>query len=858
VQYLSPNSSFARITDRLQDLCLVAILLAAPLVFYTHGYDVFESNKIMAVRVLACLAAFAFAARLLLVRPLKLVRSPLDFPLLAFLAVSLVCTFHTKNIYLSVHGVFEDFEGITTLLLYFFLAWWVQQHVRSSRQVHLFVGSVILAGTLAGFYGILQNFQIDFVPWNPATYSKNRLFATLGNPNFLAAYLVMSLPLCLVVFLDLPERIKTDRKLCLALCGLGLIASIFLVFLFNIDYFNLTPAAYDSTTTAGMWTSQKFIAAHLLVFFPLAAAILLYYGRLKLIFLISMLFQLVAIAYTKSRGGTLALAGSMAVLGAMFLWEWRRGTELFRRNRGWLGGLLGAAVAVVLFYGPIRQTTLETLQRLGALANPTHLTLTPRLYIWRSALQILRDNFWFGTGLDTFQIVFPHYRTALYWILEWNGTPEKAHNVILQTAATMGMAGLLAFFWILVAYTAKTWRLLKLAPDSTGRLLMAGCFAAALAFLIQDCFSFTVIGYGSLFWMLTGLAGAQEEVWKTERTEPSGASISSGKAPAWALPLLILAGLSLFWYALYSEKTWIADSFYKQGSIGMQAGQPGYALRMQMKAAGRLAGIDEAELKRILSPEPGEPQVPVEKGLYPEQELYWVKMGIAYEAAAAAQTDPQMKEKAWLTALAIHQHTLEMNPINGYNYNNKGRVLKDMGEALNRADYLEDAARHYDKAMELDPNNVYFALDQAQTQLALGRPPKMAEICESLTKRFPDFALPYYYLGFLASRAGHGADGIALLSQSLKKDWKGDPQAAGQAANLLGQLEQAAGHRDQAIEAYKQSLGLNPSAPSVYQSLGRLLMAAGRKQEAVQVYRALLAVSRDDKEALDALKKLGD
>src|SRR4051812_42710010 len=163
----------------------------------------------MAVRVLASLAGLALAAQVLLIRPFFVKRSILDVPLAAFLAVSLICTFHTVNRSLSIQGVYEDFEGLSTLCLYLFLAWWTVQRLRTVRQLHLFIGSVILAGTLAGFYGILQNFQIDFVPWNPATYSKNRLFATMGNPNFLAAYLVMSLPFSFVVFLDIPTRFQT-------------------------------------------------------------------------------------------------------------------------------------------------------------------------------------------------------------------------------------------------------------------------------------------------------------------------------------------------------------------------------------------------------------------------------------------------------------------------------------------------------------------------------------------------------------------------------------------------------------------------------------------------------------------------
>ena len=207
----SPDSKFTRVIDLSLDLLIVLILLGAPLIFYTKGHDVFEFNKLTAVRAFSALAASLFLAKLLFVRPLELTRSSTDIPLLAWLGACFVATANTVNLRLSLHGVYEDFEGITTLVNYAFLMYLVQQHIRTERQIRMVIGAIIMAGTVAGFYGILQNVNIDFVPWNPATYSPDRMFSTMGNPNFLAAYLVMSLPVCFVVFLDLPNRVNTDK-----------------------------------------------------------------------------------------------------------------------------------------------------------------------------------------------------------------------------------------------------------------------------------------------------------------------------------------------------------------------------------------------------------------------------------------------------------------------------------------------------------------------------------------------------------------------------------------------------------------------------------------------------------------------
>ncbi len=61
--YFPPDGRVARTVDQLLDLLLLATLLAAPLVFYTKGYDVFEFNKITVMRVLTSLAAVSPAVQ---------------------------------------------------------------------------------------------------------------------------------------------------------------------------------------------------------------------------------------------------------------------------------------------------------------------------------------------------------------------------------------------------------------------------------------------------------------------------------------------------------------------------------------------------------------------------------------------------------------------------------------------------------------------------------------------------------------------------------------------------------------------------------------------------------------------------
>lgn|GEM_PF-5178050 len=995
--YFAPDGRAARTVDQLLDLLLLATLLAAPLVFYTKGYDVFEFNKITVLRVLCSLAAVSLLFKLLFIRPLPITRSALDLPVLAWLGVCVIATFKTVSWRLSVHGVYEDFEGITTWVMYVFLFWWPLQHVRSERQIRLVLGTVVLAGTVAGFYGLLQNFGIDFVPWNPDTYNPDRMFSTMGNPNFLAAYTVMSMPITFVIFLDLPERIRTDRRLVPVMLFLGLIGTVGLCALFNTNYFDMDPAHFNADGFFGMLASQKFITTKVLLAFPLICALMLTWGRLRWILLLSLLGQVISTLYTKSRGGVFSMAALSLVFGGAMMWElyrWRgvlallglvtaaaavlassfwdklyllffsdqrlvffvifaaaiaglrqlgrrsqrRGVLLRNNNIEYVASLL-LIIWVAHFVPAIRNTTFEMLERTSKLFHPAEVRVTPRLFIWHSALAMLKDNPWFGKGLDTFQISFPPYREALYWILEWNGTPEKAHNFIMQTAATMGFMGLLCFAWMHAAWIYSSFRDWRRQLDDQRRWLLLAGFGAWLGFFVQNLFSFTVVGYGSLWWVLWGFVPAMQRTWG-DSTAPAGPDAvaaaaadgpapapapSSAKAafwswtspvPAWSVGLAVFslallacllagptltfgsegwmprailaacAALALAWlvsrrersapgpaewvllgacalgacfFSFYSVRTWVGDSFYKQGQVGMNIGQPAYAEAMYQVAAGKLGAVDADQLNNIHLPvvEPADKQLTVVPGLNPDQELYWVKMGIAFETAAAQAPKQDDKLLYYRTALAIHHYTLEMNPINGYNFNNKGRVLKAMGEVFGDTRYLELALQHYDKAIALDQNNVYFNLDKTATLLDLGRNADALDLCLKLTQKFPDFALPYSYVGFIKMRSKQVDDAAKYFGLAVQKDWKGDNASKALAATNLGMLMENQRKAAEALAAYRAAADANPGLPDAALRLADLLTRAKDKTDAVAVLRNLLKASPKQAQAEAALQKLG-
>lgn len=97
---------------------------------------------------------------------------------------------------LSLLGQSERLGGFATVLGYLLLYLVTLQVVRGARDVRVVVTGVAVAATFSAVYGFLQ--FVGFDPTNHAienlTFSTRRAFATFGNPDFLAGFLVLAVP----------------------------------------------------------------------------------------------------------------------------------------------------------------------------------------------------------------------------------------------------------------------------------------------------------------------------------------------------------------------------------------------------------------------------------------------------------------------------------------------------------------------------------------------------------------------------------------------------------------------------------------------------------------------------------------
>jgi O-antigen ligase/Tfp pilus assembly protein PilF len=196
-----PPSTF----DTVLEIGWLLIAIIVPLWVYFASQRPFDPQKIFLFRSLTWLLTSLVWARSLLVSPRQsLWRKPLAMPVLILAGVLVVTTLTAVNPQQSWWGSYERGQGSLTQLSYLLLFWLLASHLRTLNQAWRLLTAFVLTAVPLLLLGLAQTFG-----WQPLpllTDARSPMFATLGRANFLAAYLVILLPLTLALGLQLRQR----------------------------------------------------------------------------------------------------------------------------------------------------------------------------------------------------------------------------------------------------------------------------------------------------------------------------------------------------------------------------------------------------------------------------------------------------------------------------------------------------------------------------------------------------------------------------------------------------------------------------------------------------------------------------
>lgn len=208
--------------------------------------------------------------------------------------------------------------------------------------------------------------------------------------------------------------------------------------------------------------------------------------------------------------GALMLLLSQAIMGLFgLLVGWAIIAVWWKR---WLVAPMLLA-GVVLAFLIARAAPLRFASQLLSYDNPIGIGVVLRLDIWSRALAMIADMPYTGVGLNTFPLIQTHFYTGFAI-----GPEPHAHNLLLQTAVDLGLPGLFAFLWLLVAFYITAWSTVRKQADRQWSLLVIGAVASVTAYIAGGVIDVVTLGakpvaavsvfvglVGALHWLSRGL-----------------------------------------------------------------------------------------------------------------------------------------------------------------------------------------------------------------------------------------------------------------------------------------------------------------------------------------------------------------
>jgi tetratricopeptide (TPR) repeat protein len=413
----------------------LAALLVVPLLFHVYTDRVFEEDKIPLMRSIALVLMLALVVwgmergrQALRVRERPLWRAPLVLPTLILTGAYLLSTTLSILPQVSFWGAYIRRQGTFTWVSYLVFFFAILLLVRQRRQVERVVTVILLGSVPASLYAFLQHSGLDPLPWGGDVVE--RVASTAGNPIFIAAYLIMVLPLTLA-------RV--------------------------IEYFTrLLGPAVEGQRASSQVSSSLLAGAYLFL----------------------LVLQLMAIVYSQSRGPWLGLGVGLVFFGILCALHYSRFLTVG------IAALTVASLAFLVVFN-LPNSPLEPLRevgyvgRLGQVFEVDEGTGRVRVLIWEGASDLLVSNparALVGYGPETMYVAFnPYYPPELGQIEQRNAAPDRAHNETFDSLVMTGVLGFAAqtlLFLALFYYILQWLGLINTAGQRN--LFIASILAGAL------------------------------------------------------------------------------------------------------------------------------------------------------------------------------------------------------------------------------------------------------------------------------------------------------------------------------------------------------------------------------------------
>ena len=459
--------------------------------------------------------------------------------------------------------------------------------------------------------------------------------------------------------------------------------------------------------------------------------------RTRVLWIALALVSLPVLAATLSRGAWVACGAGVLAYGLL---AWRGGRagasgEERAGPRGRRAAIVAAVLVLLAFLlplaTPLRPELLHRFRQITDLSAPS---TQSRIHLWRAGIRMAMERPVLGVGTDAYLTAFPRYRAPDYWQIEWNGTSAKAHNELIQIAATQGTLGFIAAL-LVILFAARTVLDLARRGDDTTRRRAAAVGGALAAFAIQDLASFTVASTGVLAAALVGWASGAKARLTATGVRPRRAATAIGMGAA-AIPWIVFVLLP-----------WLADTTAAR------------AMKAPEGSPERVSGLAAAGT------------------LTPWDARYASDLGRSLLTQGFSETDTERKRAVFDRTFAALERATWLSPRDGELHALLARALAARHSADPSGSSADLARREFERALALEPENPNVLELVAQGYLDLGLTQEAHGAALRCANLFPGYALPMADLGVVALLEGRPQAAADTLTLALRRNWHGQEAA---------------------------------------------------------------------------------
>ncbi|MFH1710002.1 MAG: tetratricopeptide repeat protein [bacterium] len=771
------------------EMFYIALVFLAPVIFDRRVGIVFSLTKVTTIRIIIIIILTIWAVKIMLKQKHKFVRSPLDYPVLSYMLVCTIATLTSVHVLTSFMGFYGRYEGLSTLYVYGLIFFITTNFIHSKEQILRVMYTVIIAGVCMAIYGVIQRMGLDPYAWG-GVITWQRVIGTIGQPNFLAAYVDMAFIIGLALLLNMG------------------------------DIKRLVPFDWH----------------------------VLYDWAIRWSLILSMFLIYICILYTQSRGGFMGLFAGVFLFFTLAnrdltIGKWRELSVLFI-----LVVIVTAITSLNPDFSPFGRAAYEASrmgEELGKRETPImqYSAALSRFETWKSGYRIIADRPFFGIGQEVLKMVFPRYETDKFRFYEgFHVKQDRCHNEVCDMAVTRGVIALAVYVWMLFTFFYIGCKLIRGDYDPELKLFTAGFLGASAAYLVQNQFSFGVVAITTLLWIMMGMTASIYV--KAQQPEPDK-NVDLSDIPWLIFAVTII--LALF-VAYLSTIQFRADMHFKTGKTLTDSRRFDYAIK-EYKTSLKISpyeagtwthyGIAVLNLAQM-----------AQDGSYINKSVDILNLASKVDPYSAdnfyitgrAYYILSMNDGKYLDkVIDAEQKAIQIDPLYAEAYQIIGSVYEKRGKN-------KEAAQMYEKAVEINPQLSDVVASLSNIYMKLGRSEKVIEIFKGFLDRYPNNPVFEENLASIYVRRGEIGQALKVYEEMVAVNPKNIT-----ALINLGFMAAKMGNIAKAKDSFERAYLIDPKNVNVHNGLGLVSLTLGQKDKAREEFNQSLMVDPNNQYAKDML-----